>query len=69
MRVSPMFKEVLWDLQAPDLFAVSLTAEEEDRIFEQIVKDSKTNAWPQNFLEWRDAAYDAMVELGYEIAC
>ncbi len=38
-----MFKEVLWDLQAPDLFAVSLSAEEEVRIFEQVVKDSKTN--------------------------
>lgn len=63
-----MFKEVLWDLQAPDLFAVSLSAEEEDCIFEQVVKDSKTNTWPQNFLQWRDATYDAMVELGYEIA-
>ena len=63
-----MFKEVLWDLQAPDLFAVSITAEEEDSIFDQIVKDSKIRAWPSNYLEWRDAAYDAMIELGYEIS-
>lgn len=63
-----MFKEVLWDLQAPDLFAVSLTAEEEDNIFDQIVKDSKNRTWPSNYLEWRDAAYDAMIELGYELS-
>lgn len=63
-----MFKEVLWDLQAPDLFAVSLTAEEEDSIFDQIVKDSKNRNWPSNYLEWRDAAYDAMIELGYELS-
>lgn len=63
-----MFKEVLWDLQAPDLFTVSITAEEEDNIFDQIVKDSKNRIWPSNYLEWRDAAYDAMIELGYELS-
>ncbi len=63
-----MFREVLWDLQAPDLFAVSLTAEEEDEIYEQVVKDSKRGSWPQNFLQWRDATFDAMEELGYQLS-
>ena len=65
---SKMFLEVLWDLSAPDLFNVSFSAEEEDQILEQIIKDSKKGTWPSNYLEWRDAAYDAMEELGYEIA-
>lgn len=63
-----IFREVLWELQAPDLFNVILSEKEIDQIYEQIVKDTKMGDWPENFLQWRDATFDAMEKLNYELS-
>ena len=67
MNHPTIFQEVLYELSAPDMFDVSLSPEEEDAIYDRIVKDSRRSVWPKTFLDWRDAAYDAMEELGYQL--
>lgn len=69
MSNNPTFKSALFDLCAPDLFNVALSAEEVDQIYDKVVANTKkTYVFPNTYLEWRDAAYDAMEELGYELS-
>ena len=62
-----VFEEVLSALSSPDMFNVALSEKERREIFEKISSDRKYGC-PRNFLEWRDAVYDAMIDLGYELA-
>lgn len=69
MSNNPTFRSALVDLCDRELFDVILSDEEIDEIYDQVVANTKkTYVFPSTYLEWRDATYDAMVELGYELS-
>lgn len=65
--VPNILNEVLDCLAEPDFFNVVLTDKDRWEIFQQISNNRKYGI-PRNFLEWRDAAYDAMEDMGYELS-
>ena len=68
MKKPEIFVSVLWELAAPDLFDVSISDEESDRIYEEVLKLMKKNySIPETYLDWRDLTFDAMEQLGYEL--
>jgi len=67
MKKPKNFTDALWDLCEPDLFGVILSDWEIDEIWNELVRQTKKTGFPESYLDWRDAAYDAMIELGYEL--
>jgi len=68
MKKPEIFTQVLWDLAAPDMFDISISDEEADRIYDTVLKLSKKEfKFPETYLDWRDITFDAMETLGYEL--
>lgn len=69
MKKPEIFTQVLWDLAAPDMFSVSISEEESDKIFDAILRlTAQRDEFPETYLDWRDITFDAMESLGYELS-
>lgn len=62
-----IFDEALYELCAPGMFDVALNENERRLIYQHLCEHHCKWGPPQNFLEWRDAIYDSMVEMDYEL--
>ena len=62
------FLSTLRDLTAPDMFSMCLTEADEREIYGEIMENPRQYGVPcETYLAWRDAIYDAMLELGYDL--
>jgi len=62
------FLEPLQNLAAANMFSLSFTEADEREIYGEIMENPRRYGVPcETYLAWRDAIYDAMLALGYDL--